>query len=166
MRAVAWVVIGFAGCFAGDEPAWAGGDAPAIVIPGRAGVPVIIDGRDATHCVVEGDWGLARPGQVPPTIVACPLLAPLPGQEGRYYYPAFGRRPGYGRVEVEPPAERRLPPPAEGYYREWGARSDRIPASVDPPADVQISVEPQVDGRRRRFRPHNEQPKDRNKDRN
>lgn len=150
MRAVALVVIGVAGVL--PPPAHAAGDAPAIVIPGKAGVPVIIDGRDASFCVVEGDWGLARPGHVHPTIVACPLLAPLPGQAGRYYFPALGRRPGYGRHEVEPPPDRKLPPPAQGYYREWGAHSDQVPASVDPPANVEINVEPVVDWRRRRPR--------------
>jgi len=31
-----------------------------IVIPGRPGVPVIINGVDASYAVVEGDWGLAK----------------------------------------------------------------------------------------------------------
>ena len=35
---------------------------PVIVIPSRPGVPVVINGRDASYAVVEGDWGLARPG--------------------------------------------------------------------------------------------------------
>jgi hypothetical protein len=33
---------------------------PLIVIPGKPGVPVIINGRDASYAVVEGEWGLAR----------------------------------------------------------------------------------------------------------
>jgi hypothetical protein len=149
MRAVALVVIGIAGV---PAPPARAGEAPTIVIPGRTGVPVVIDGVDASYCVVEGDWGLARPGHVRPTIVACPLLAPVPGEEGRYYFPAFGRKPGYGRHEVEPPSNRKLPPPAEDYYREWGARSERMPASIDPPANVEINVEPQIELRRRRVR--------------
>ncbi len=36
---------------------------PVIVIPSRPGVPVVINGRDASYAVVEGDWGLARPGR-------------------------------------------------------------------------------------------------------
>src|SRR6266480_617652 len=76
-------------------------DAPAMVIPGRAGVPVIINGGDASFCVVEGDWGLARPG-MPVTVVACPPQRPIPSYE-LPYFPALGRRPGYGRLEVEPP---------------------------------------------------------------
>ena len=33
---------------------------PLIVIPGRAGVPVMINGRDASYAIVEGEWGLAK----------------------------------------------------------------------------------------------------------
>src|SRR5262249_20678613 len=87
------------------------GEAPAIVIPSRPGVPVIINGGDASYCVVEGDVGLARPG-LRVTVVACPPNHPIPSYEGSYF-PAFGRRPGYGRLEVEPPPDRELPKPAE-----------------------------------------------------
>jgi hypothetical protein len=30
----------------------------SIVIPGKPGVPIIINGVDASYAVVEGDWGL------------------------------------------------------------------------------------------------------------
>jgi hypothetical protein len=123
------------------------GDAPVIVIPGKAGVPVIINGFDASFAVVEGDWGLERPGQVPATIVTGPLIVPEPGYS-RSYFPAFGRRPGYGRREVEPPANRRLPPPAERYERFWGAESAPLPATVEPSAErAQINVEANGDQR-------------------
>ena len=148
MRTVAWALIGVASFLAGT-PARAY-DVPAIVIPGKVGVPVIIDGVDASYCVVEGDWGLARPGHGRPTIVVCPPLAKAPAESGRYYYPSFGRRPGYGRLEVEPPPNRRLPRPAPSYYREWGTQSDPLPANTDPPANVDINVDAQVDWRRRR----------------
>ena len=154
MRAVALALIGVAGSLAGDLPARADSDAPAIVIPGKPGVPVIINGRDVSYCVVEGEWGLARPGHVPPIIVACPLLAPLPGYDGTYF-PAFGRQPGYGRFEIEPPPNRRLPPPAEGSFREWGAQSAPVPAMIDPPANVEINVEPLIERRRRWLRRRN-----------
>ena len=39
-----------------------------IVIPGRPGVPIIINGIDASYAVVEGEWGLGRGEQVQPTI--------------------------------------------------------------------------------------------------
>jgi len=149
MRAVALLLIGVAGILG---PRAQAADAPAIVIPGKPGVPVIINGGDASYCVVEGDWGLARPGHMPVTIVACPHHKSFPGYEGSYF-PAFGRRPGYGRVEVEPPPDRKLPPPAEGYYRQWGAQSDPVPASGgDPPANVDVTMVPQVERRRRRLR--------------
>ena len=41
------------------SPAFAGGGFD-IVIPGRPGVPIIINGVDASYAVVEGDWGLGR----------------------------------------------------------------------------------------------------------
>jgi hypothetical protein len=122
-------------------------------------VPVIINGGDASYCVVEGDWGLARPGHVPVTVVACPYLKPVPGYETSYF-PAFGRKPGYGRHEIEPPPDRKLPPPAPSYFREWGTHSDPVPASPDPPANVQINVEPRINGRRRELPQQDTQPRD------
>ncbi len=43
--------------------------APEIVIPGKPGVPVYINGIDASWGVVEGDFGLDRPGSVAPTVI-------------------------------------------------------------------------------------------------
>ena len=40
--------------------AWAESNGPVIAIPGRPGVPVIINGVDASYAVVEGDWGLDK----------------------------------------------------------------------------------------------------------
>ena len=68
-------VLFSAGGLACGTPAHAR-DVSAIVIPGKPGVPVVINGYDASYCIVEGDWGLARPGHVTPTIVACPLYVP------------------------------------------------------------------------------------------
>ena len=39
---------------------------PVIVIPGRAGVPVMMYGVDVSGAVIEGEWGLNRPGVVAP----------------------------------------------------------------------------------------------------
>jgi hypothetical protein len=129
-------------------------DAPAIVIPGKPGVPVIINGYDASYSVVEGDWGLDRPGHVPPTIISRPLLAPVPDYYSGYY-PAYGRQPGYGRLEIEPPANRRLPPPAPRFRRTWTTQSDPLPANVDPPADSQpLIVAPQINLPRQTVRRH------------
>ena len=120
-------------------------EAPSFVIPGRRDVPVIVNplGFDASYMVVEGDFGLDRPGQVNPVIVGGPLVLPPPFYPGAYF-PRDGRRPGYGRLEIEP--RRRMPSkPAEGYYRSWSSQSDPIPATLDPPAAYPIDV--MVDGR-------------------
>jgi hypothetical protein len=125
--------------------------APVYVVPGKSGVPVVINGYDASFTVVEGDWGLWRPGHVPPTIVSGPLVAPAPYFYGAYF-PAYGRRPGYGRYEVEPPPNRRLPPPAPSFYREWGTQSQNLPATVaEPPLypPPVIEASPLIDQRHR-----------------
>jgi hypothetical protein len=106
--------------------------APVLVIPGKPGVPVVINGYDASYTIVEGDWGLTRPGAVPPAIVSGPLIRPSPIHPG-HYFPSQGRRPGYGRREAEPPPDRYLPPPVPGYHREWGAQSMPLPATIEPP---------------------------------
>ena len=79
-----------------------------IVIPNRPGQPIIIDGIDASYAVVEGEWGLGRNGQVQPTIYGGRYIDPEPLVG--HYYPSAGRLPGYGRLEIQPPANRTLPP--------------------------------------------------------
>jgi hypothetical protein len=159
MRCSAVLAIGIVGSVLGAAVARAD-HAPVFVVPGRAGIPVIINGYDASYTVVEGDWGLSRPGHVPPAIVGGPLNMPAPYYSGAYF-PAQGRRPGYGRREVEPPADRRLPRPAPSYYREWSAESRPLPATMDPPANPPpvISASPYLDDQpdhrhRRDHRPH------------
>jgi hypothetical protein len=154
MRAIAWVIVAIAGSLAGDELARAA-DAPGLVIPGKLGVPVIINGYDASYCVVEGDWGLDRPTGVPPTIVSCPLLAPPPARYDGGYFPGEGEEPGYGRLEIEPPANRRLPPPAPKFHRSWGVQSDSTPATIDPPdTGTPLTVEPHINRRKQTARRH------------
>jgi hypothetical protein len=151
MRSLACVMIAVAGSLFGAVPA-SSADAPAIVIPGKPGVPVIINGYDASYSVVEGDWGLDRPGHVPPTIIPGPLLVPVPEYYSGYY-PFYGRRPGYGRLEIEPPPNRRLPPRAERFYRSWTSQSDPLPADVGTPANQSpIIVAPEINVREQRFR--------------
>src|SRR4051794_30804892 len=151
MRSLACVMIAVAGALSSAAPGYSA-DAPAIVIPGKAGVPVIINGYDASYTVVEGDWGLDRPGHVPATIVSGPLVVPQ-----RYYpsgyFPAFGYQPGYGRFEREPPANRRLPPPAQNFQRFWGTASDSLPATIETPASA-VSVDVDVNAERRDRRRH------------
>ena len=121
-------------------PALAGGGFD-IVIPGRPGVPIIINGVDASYAVVEGEWGLGKGEQVQPTIYGGRYvnLAPNVG----HYYPSAGHLPGYGRLEIEPPANRRLPQPAESYHQSWSAQSTPQPeVPFYPPP---IIVAPQND---------------------
>ena len=49
-----------------------------IVIPGRPGVPIIINGVDASYAVVEGDWGLGKGAQVQPTVYGGRYIDPVP----------------------------------------------------------------------------------------
>ena len=126
-----------------------------IVIPGRPGVPVIINGVDASYAVVEGDWGLEKRIQPQPTVYGGRYIDPVPNVG--HYYPSAGHLPGYGRVEIEPPANRKLPPEAESYYRSWSAQSTpQIEIPQNPPP---VIVAPQIDydwqhGRHPRPRPH------------
>lgn len=161
MRGASLVVV-VSGLVLGSASALAADSGPVIVIPGRYGLPVIINGVDVTGAVIEGDWGLYKPHMVNPTVIPAPWLIPGRGYRGAYYqgggvgdgyYPAFGHEPGYGRHEIEPPANRRLPPPAKSYHRSWSSHSDPVPASLDPPAPP-LFISPQIyPGVRRGDRP-------------
>jgi len=124
-----------------------------IVVPGRPGVPIIINGVDASYAVVEGMWGLGKGEQVQPTVYGGRYVDPVPNV-GRYF-PSAGHQPGYGRLEIQPPANRRLPQPAEGYQQSWSAQSTPqfdIPANPPP-----VIVAPQINddwNHHRHRRPH------------
>ena len=92
-----------------------------IVIPGRPGVPVIINGVDASYAVVEGEFGLGKGIHMQPTIYGGRYFDVEPNVG--HYYPSAGHMPGYGRLEVEPPADRKLPHPAQSYHQSWSAQS-------------------------------------------
>jgi len=101
-----------------------------IVIPSRPGVPVVSNGRDASYAVVEGDWGLSRPGAVPVTVFGgSPILPNAVYTRRHAYHPKYGRVTERGRVEIEPSADRALPEPAEGFSRSWSTSSDVAPAN-------------------------------------
>ena len=117
---------------------------PTIVIPGRLDVPVVINGVDASWSVVEGDYGLDRPIGMVPTVIYRPFTVVVPGNGpfgrppkmrpyGPPYFPSTGERPGYGRLEVVPPPDRPLPPPAEPFFQGWSAQSAPGPATVYAP---------------------------------
>jgi hypothetical protein len=124
-------------------PALAGGGFD-IVIPGRPGVPIIINGIDASYAVIEGEWGLGRGEQVQPTIYGGRYVdfGPRVG----HYYPSAGRVPGYGRLEIEPPANRELPPRAPRFHHSWSAESAPLPAQLDPPYDPPAIIYAPRDG--------------------
>src|SRR5512147_794534 len=127
-------------------PAAFAGGGFEIVTPGRPGVPVIINGVDASYAVVEGDWGLGKGTHVQPTIYGGRYIDPVP--RVGHYYPSAGRMPGYGRLEIEPPANRKLPQPAEGYHESWSAQSAPLPAQSNVPADPPAIIYAPQDGRR------------------
>jgi hypothetical protein len=112
--------------------AWAGSTTPVIVIPGRPGVPIIINGVDASYAVVEGDWGLGKGIHVQPTVYGGRIVDWEP--HVGHYYPSAGHQPGYGRLEIEPPANRKLPKPAESYHDSVSAGSMFQPPQPEQPA--------------------------------
>jgi hypothetical protein len=102
--------------------------APVVVIPGRAYIPVIVNGVDIGGAVIEGDWGLHRPGALAPRIIGrVPLL--IGRRPGAGYYPATGQRPRVGRHERQ--QARRPPVAVERYHRSWS--TDPVPTYRDPP---------------------------------
>jgi hypothetical protein len=108
---------------------------PVIAVPGNPTTPIIIDGRDASWSMVEGDWGLYRPGHVAPTVFY-PYVPEVDRWHARSYYPFTGKRPRSGRLEIIPPANRRLPPRAESFFRYWSNDAPPVPAQTESPAFV------------------------------
>src|SRR6266704_2378201 len=84
-----------------------------VVVPSRPGVPIIINGREVSYAMLEGDWGLAKGVHYQPTI-----------------YPS-----NWQPIETPP---QRLPQ-AESYYRSWSAESQPTPAS---PPNVAVPFDP------------------------
>jgi hypothetical protein len=126
------LLFGMAGLLFAAAPACADNE-PAVVVPGRPGVPVIINGVDATGAVVYGDWGLYRPGA--PVVIEGgiwpPGVLPPAVDEPPHYYPATGRTPAYGRKEIDPgPRRRRLAPE---YHKSWETESRPGPVTEYPP---------------------------------
>ena len=114
---------------------------PVIVIPGRPGVPIMINGVDASYSVVEGDWGLAKGIHVQPTVYGGRVidLEPHVG----HYYPSSGKVPGYGRLEIEPPGK---PKAAESFHQSWSAQSTPQPQeSAVPLYPPPIITAPPID---------------------
>ena len=109
-----------------------------IVIPGRPGVPIIINGVDASYSVVEGTWGLGKGYHGQPVVYGGRYVDPEPNVG--HYYPSLGHKPGYGRLEIEPPSNRILPKPAESFHQSWSAESAPPPKVV--PAQPEVPLYP------------------------
>ena len=104
---------------------------PVVVIPGKAGVPVIIDGVIADGAVVYGDWGLARPNNS--GLVIEGLVAYAEPWDERGYYPKTGHKPRVGRHEID---TRKIRPRPTSFRRDWSAASEfRAPVTEYPPFD-------------------------------
>jgi hypothetical protein len=137
-----------AGCWLIASSAVASETGPVIVIPGRPGVPIIINGHDVSYSVIEGDWGLARPSYIAPQVIYRPYfpteVGPAPAAN---YFPKTGRKPRYGRLERDVPR----PQQAQSYNRGWGVASDPTPVTIPAPYPTPpIVVTPDL---RRRHRP-------------
>ena len=142
MRAVVAlaVLIGTAGAACAES-------GPVIVIPGRPGVPVIINGVDASYAVVEGDWGLAKGvHNFPVTVYGGHPIDP--GPPIGHYYPSAGHLPGYGRLEIEGAAK---PKPAQPFHQSWSAGSSQadppVPLNQVPQYPPPVMMAPPFDGR-------------------
>ncbi len=107
------------------------------VIPGRPGVPVLMNGIDISYAIVEGDFGLGKGVHNQPRVFGGRIVDLEPNVG--HYYPSSGLTPGYGRMEIEPPANRKLPKPAESFHESWSAQSNPQPA---PPAQPEVPFYP------------------------
>jgi hypothetical protein len=127
-----------------DMPSACAQREPVIVVPGRPGYQVIMWGQDVSGAVIEGEFGLDRPGFGVTVIPAPPthLVGITPGPGG--YFPATGAKPKYGRLEVVPPPNRPPPPPAPTYYRSWSSESPHLPANDVPPYPPPVILAPQI----------------------
>src|ERR1700756_3877973 len=83
-----------------------------IVVPSRPGVPIIVNGIDVSYAVLEGEFGLGKGvNNNQPTIYGGRVAEPEPPVG--HYYPSLGSRPGYGRLEIQAPAQPQPAPPSE-----------------------------------------------------
>jgi hypothetical protein len=114
----------------GMTPAALASEGFEYVWPGRPGVPIMMNGVDISYAVVAGTFGLGRGYQDQPTIYGGRIIDPDPNVG--HYYPSMGLKPGYGRMEIEPPANRKLPKPAESFHQSWSAQSAPLPAQSSP----------------------------------
>jgi len=130
-RVTAYFAVALAGFAAfASPPARASDTGAVIAIPSRPGIPIVINGRDASYAVVEGDWGLARPGAVPVTVIGDAPIRPNSVYEPRRsYHPRYGHAPPRGRNEIDDPSD--SPGPAQSFSRSWSSSSSDIQLPAD-----------------------------------
>ena len=101
--------------------------APVIAIPGHLGVPVIINGIDATGAEVFGDWGLSRPGQGS-LIIEGGTPMPLQRPPLRYFPTSSSvSDPDARQPKATPSPSRAPPPPAPGHQRTFISPGRLVP---------------------------------------
>src|SRR5260370_8964638 len=91
-------------------PAVAGGGFD-IVIPGRPGVPIIINGIDASYAVIEGEWGLGRGEQVSPRFMEAAMSISAPRPATTIRAPVVCRATAVSRSNPRPTASCPIAPP-------------------------------------------------------
>src|SRR6202012_861520 len=136
------IMVGTAGIACAES------NGPVIAIPGRAGVPVIINGVDGSYSVVEGDWGLDKGVHVQPTVYGGHPVEP--GPPVGHYYPSSGHLPGVGRLEIESADK---PKPAPAFHETWSAGSRQAdplpPVNQVPPNPPPVIMAPRFNERER-----------------
>lgn len=132
-RIIGWAGLVAATLAAAPPPAVAQDNGPVIVIPGRQDVPVFVNGREASYAVVDGDWGLYRPGWYAPSVIQPLCCSPRPRvARHRPWYPSSGELPRVGRLEYDPD-KNKPPKPAPEFHESWSAKSQDNPVTIMPP---------------------------------
>jgi hypothetical protein len=145
---IVYAIATLAACL-GDAPCAHAQREPVIVVPGRAGVPVMLWGQDVSGAVIEGEFGLDRPGganggvtviqPIGPYYAGIPPQPPIDG-----YYPSTGVQPKVGRKEILPGPNRALPQPAPSFNRSWTSESPNLPATIPPDNPPPVIFAPQI----------------------
>ena len=77
----------------GSMPLAFAGEGFDLVVPGRPGVPIIVNGIDVSYAVLEGDFGLGKGVNNQPTVFGGRYVGWDQPNVG-HYYPSLGLRPG------------------------------------------------------------------------
>ena len=118
---------------------------PVIAIPGHLGVPVMINGIDATGAEVYGDWGLSRPGEGS-VVIEGGTPTPLGRSPVRYFPTSSPEDPEASETKVAPSRPRGAPParPAAStdFHRSWSAGANPTPVPEVAPSVIVVPAPP------------------------